>query len=80
MEIYNLDDVVAPSHLRTVVTSEKIVVSNRGDYRAVLWREEWRRSSGPWRKVQIWDTDGQESHGEIENLSAICTLQSKSKS
>ncbi|KAM1468003.1 hypothetical protein ACFX13_033886 [Malus domestica] len=26
------------------------------------------------------NTDDQESHGETENLSAICTLQSKSKS
>ncbi|KAM2487424.1 hypothetical protein ACFX1W_039359 [Malus domestica] len=32
-----------------VVTPEKIVVSNCSDYRAVLWHEEWRRSSGPRR-------------------------------
>ncbi|KAM1982156.1 hypothetical protein ACFX15_038555 [Malus domestica] len=56
--------VVDPTAIVAVVTPEKIVVSNYGEYRAVLWREEWRRSSGPRRRPRFGTPTARKAMGK----------------
>ncbi|KAM2924176.1 hypothetical protein COP2_040319 [Malus domestica] len=55
---------VDPTAIVAVVTPEKIVVSNCGEYRAVLWPEEWRLSSGPRRRPRFGTPTARKTMGK----------------